>query len=81
MTWQFLTDSQYDRLANCKSKKADLCNIAKCYMAEKQTDPETALIYALEHLGCNNQFIDLSPKEDAEIIRRLTAFKKTLKNL
>ena len=80
MIWQFLTEAQYNRLSNCKSKKADILNISKCFMAEKQTDPETALIYALEHLGCNNQFIDLTPEEDAEIIRRLTAFKKTLKN-
>ena len=70
MTWQFLTDSQYNRLANCKSKKADILNISKCFMAEKHQDPEEAYISALEHLGCNNQFIDLSAEEDAEIIRK-----------
>ena len=80
MIWQFLTEAQHNRLANCKSKKADICNIAKCYMVERQETPDNALVTALEHLGCNNQFIDLTPEEDAEIIRRLTAFKKTLKN-
>lgn len=67
MKWELLSNDQYIRLCNCRSIKADIIPIAKCYKQEKNISAGDALVYTLEHLDCNGQFFDFTSEEYAEI--------------
>ena len=63
MKWDNLTADEYMRLCECRSFRTDIVPIARAYMLEKKYDAEMAIETALEHLGANNQFFDLSKDE------------------
>lgn len=63
MQWSNLTAEQYRRLCECRSLKLDIVPIAKAYVLEKGYDNVGALESAIEHLGANNRFFDLSVDE------------------
>ena len=63
MKWDLLTDAQFNRLCDCRSIKADIVPIAKCFKAEKHCSAFDAVILALEHLDSNNQYFDLTEAE------------------
>jgi len=71
MKWTTLSTDAYNRLCNCRSAKKDIVPIAKAYMIERGYDPETAMEIALEHLGANNQFFDLTKDEWTDAINEL----------
>lgn len=63
MKWNGLTEAQGTRLAECRSIKADIVPIAKCFMIEKGYDAEQAVICTLELLDCNGQYYDPTNEE------------------
>lgn len=81
MKWNILSGQQYNRLCNCKSVKADILPIAKCYMCEKNMDSEVALETALEHLGANNQFFDLDKEDWINMLYELNVWDKRRKDI
>ena len=74
MKWNNLTEQQYLRLCECRSKKSDIVPIAKAYMLERKYDAERALETTLEHLGANSQFFDLSEDEWTDYLYALNVF-------
>lgn len=70
--WTFLTEEQYERLCDCRSRKTDIYNIAKCFLINKNKTPEDAIICALEHLSCNSQDFDLTDEEFNKMAIRLS---------
>ena len=68
MKWTNLTEAQLTRLAECRSKRADIKPIAVAYMLERGYDAESALITTLEHLDANGQFFDLTTTEYRDFI-------------
>ena len=72
MKWNNLTSQQYIRLCECRSFRTDIVPIAKAYMIEKGYNAEQALEIALEHLGANNQFFELSRDEWIDYINELS---------
>lgn len=71
--WSLLNDEQYERLCECRSRKSDIYNIAKCFLINKGKNPQDAVICALEHLECNNQSFYLTDEEYFKMTRRLSA--------
>lgn len=71
MTWNTLTEEQYIRLCECRSREADIVPIAFAYMTECNFDADTALLTTLEHLDANCQFFDLSQEEWNKCIDKL----------
>ena len=69
--WSLLTSEEYTRLCECRSLKKDIVPIAKCFMFHKNQAAEDALVSALEHLDCNNQYFDLSREEFDNIVAQL----------
>ena len=72
MKWTNLTAEQYTRLCECRSFRTDIVPIAKGYMIEKGYTAAQALETALEHLGANGQFFDVSNAEWNDYIDELT---------
>ena len=73
--WNLLTEEQYERLCDCRSIKADIYPIAKCFLINRGKNPEDAIVCALEHLSCNNQDFDLTDKEYRDMVSRLSVFE------
>ena len=71
MTWANLTEDQYLRLCECRSRRADILPIARAFMLERGYNAEDALVATLEHLECNSQDFDLSDGEWDMCIRVL----------
>ena len=69
--WKYLSSAQYERLCDCKSLRADIPAIARCFMLARNLEPEDALVAALEHLDCNSQSFDLSREEYDETVSYL----------
>lgn len=71
MKWEYLTDEQLNRLAECRSRKSDVIWIAKCYKEEKNVSCEDAMILAFEHLDMNGQFYDPTKEEYDRLMKQL----------
>ena len=71
MKWNNLTEQQYTRLCECRSKKSDIVPIAKAYAIEQGMGAEDALETALEHLDANGQFFDLTHTEWLEFVEKI----------
>lgn len=71
MKWNLLTNEQYDRLCACRSKKADIVPIAKCYKQERGVSADNALTLTLEHLGMNGQFFAPTNDEYNKMLKRI----------
>ena len=71
MKWDLLTQEQLERLGECRSRRSDIVPIAKCYKVERGVSAELALELTLEHLGANNQFVDLTDEEYKRFIKEV----------
>jgi len=71
MKWTGLTEEQFNRLCNCRSRKSDIIPIARCYKDEDNLSPCDALIATLEHLDCNGQFFDIGEVEFCRMVTRI----------
>lgn len=78
MTWKSLTEDEYLRLCECRSRKADIMPIAKAYILERGYEPEQALEVTLEHLGANSQMFDLTKDEWVDGIYALEIYYRNL---
>ena len=68
----FLSEEVYNRLAHCRSTKADILPLAKAKWAVIQHKegfaPEDALVAVLELLDCNGCDFDLTKDEYNDIL-------------
>ena len=69
--YKYLTNEQYQRLCECRSRKEDIPALARCYMKDENAAPEDALVSALELLDSNNQYIDLTQEEYDAVIAEI----------
>lgn len=71
MKWDLLTQEQYNRLCECRSRKSDIVPIARCYKVEFGISAEDALIKAFEHLDMNGQFYDPTKEEYDSMLAKI----------
>ena len=71
MDWSSLTEEQYLRLCECRSRHSDVVPIARAYMINKKCDAEMGLELAFEHLDMNGQFWDPTNEEYDAMLRKL----------
>ena len=69
---EFLSEEVYNRLAACRSTKADILPLAKAKWAvirhKEGFTPEDALVAVLELLDCNSCYFDLTTDEYNDIL-------------
>lgn len=71
----FLSEAVYNRLAACRSTKADILPLAKAKWTVLQHRegfaPEDALVSVLELLDCNSCYFDLTADEYNDILNQI----------